>query len=78
MHDLVIRGGSVVDGTGAPARVADVAIDAGRISVVGEVAELAREKEAKDVLEREKADAIREAKEKEAKPLSTTPTSMGR
>ena len=27
MHDLVIRNGNVVDGTGAPARVADVAID---------------------------------------------------
>ena len=25
--DLVIRGGSVVDGTGAPARTADVAIE---------------------------------------------------
>ena len=29
MHDLVIRGGTVVDGTGAPARQADVAIDGG-------------------------------------------------
>jgi len=38
MHDLVIRGGRVVDGTGAPARIADVAIDGGLISRVGEVA----------------------------------------
>jgi N-acyl-D-amino-acid deacylase len=37
MHDLVIRGGTVVDGTGAPARVADVAIDDGLISQVGAV-----------------------------------------
>jgi N-acyl-D-aspartate/D-glutamate deacylase len=37
MHDLVIRGGRVVDGTGGPSRVADVAIDGGVISVVGEV-----------------------------------------
>ena len=34
MHDLVIRGGRVVDGTGAPAREADVAVDAGRITAV--------------------------------------------
>jgi len=38
MHDLVIRGGRVVDGTGAPARIADVAIDGGLITQVGEVA----------------------------------------
>ncbi|MDW3212908.1 MAG: amidohydrolase family protein [Ilumatobacteraceae bacterium] len=35
MHDLVIRGGNVVDGSGAPARVADVAIDGGVIAAVG-------------------------------------------
>ena len=35
MHDLVIRNGKVVDGTGAPARVADVAIDGGTITAVG-------------------------------------------
>ena len=38
MHDLVIRGGTVVDGTGAPARTADVAIDGGVIAQVGRVA----------------------------------------
>lgn len=36
-HDLVISGGTVVDGTGAPARGADVAIDGDRITAVGEV-----------------------------------------
>ncbi len=37
MHDLVIRGGTVVDGTGAPRRVADVAIDGKLITAVGVV-----------------------------------------
>ena len=37
MHDLVIRGGTVVDGTGAPATTADVAVDGGRITEVGKV-----------------------------------------
>jgi N-acyl-D-amino-acid deacylase len=34
-HDLVIRGGTVIDGTGAPAVEADVAIAAGRIAAIG-------------------------------------------
>ena len=37
MHDLVIRNGLVVDGTGAPARRADIAITDGVITAVGEV-----------------------------------------
>jgi len=36
MHELVIRGGTVVDGTGAPPQVADVAVDDGLVTVVGE------------------------------------------
>ncbi|HKA30009.1 MAG TPA: amidohydrolase family protein [Candidatus Binatia bacterium] len=43
MHDLVIRGGTVVDGTGSPPRIADVAIDGTRIAAVGEVRERGRE-----------------------------------
>ncbi|MBR0655101.1 N-acyl-D-amino-acid deacylase family protein [Plastoroseomonas arctica] len=35
MHDTVIRGGTIVDGTGAPAYVGDVAIDNGVITSVG-------------------------------------------
>ena len=35
MHDLVIRGGTVVDGTGAERRTADIAIDDGVITAVG-------------------------------------------
>jgi N-acyl-D-aspartate/D-glutamate deacylase len=35
MHDIVIRGGTIVDGTGAPAAPGDVAIDGDRIVQVG-------------------------------------------
>jgi N-acyl-D-amino-acid deacylase len=35
MHDLVIRGASVVDGTGAATRAGDVAVDGDRIAQVG-------------------------------------------
>src|SRR5882672_8182149 len=43
MHDLVIKGGSVVDGTGAPSRSADVAISDGVITDVGKVKGAAHE-----------------------------------
>ncbi|HEV8642007.1 MAG TPA: amidohydrolase family protein [Methylomirabilota bacterium] len=36
-HDLVIRGGLIVDGTGGPARPGDVAVTNGRIAEVGAV-----------------------------------------
>jgi len=37
MHDLIIRGGTVVDGTGSSARAADVAVDDGRVTEVGDL-----------------------------------------
>ena len=36
-HDLIVRGGTVVDGTGGAATRADVAVDEGRISRVGDL-----------------------------------------
>ncbi|MCX4859467.1 D-aminoacylase [Streptomyces canus] len=42
MLDHLIKGATVVDGTGAPARTADVGIRDGRIAVVGRVTEDAR------------------------------------
>jgi N-acyl-D-amino-acid deacylase len=38
MHDIVIRGGTVIDGSGQPAFAGDIAIDGGRLSAVGGVA----------------------------------------
>jgi N-acyl-D-aspartate/D-glutamate deacylase len=37
MDDLVVRGGTIVDGTGRPAFTGDVAITGDRITAVGEV-----------------------------------------
>ena len=37
MHDLVIRGGTIVDGTGGAPFIGDVAVDGDRIAAVGEV-----------------------------------------
>ncbi len=38
-HETIIRGGTLVDGTGAPARTADIAVDGGRITGVGHIDE---------------------------------------
>ncbi|MEJ0066965.1 MAG: hypothetical protein WDM85_17410 [Caulobacteraceae bacterium] len=38
MRDLIIRGGTIVDGTGEAPFVGDIAIDGDRIVEVGEVA----------------------------------------
>ncbi|MGI5455653.1 N-acyl-D-amino-acid deacylase family protein [Streptomyces sp. CA-249302] len=45
MLDHVIKGATVVDGTGAPAFTADVGVRDGRIAVIGTVTELARTSE---------------------------------
>ena len=42
-HDLVIRNGFVIDGSGSPGREGDVAIDDGKITAVGKVAGKGRE-----------------------------------
>ena len=42
MHDIVIRGGSIVDGTGVPRRTGDIAIEGDRIVAVGGKAGRAR------------------------------------
>ena len=43
MADLLIKGGLVVDGTGAPGRVADVAVTGGRVTAIGNGTEGASE-----------------------------------
>ncbi|MBM3569241.1 MAG: amidohydrolase family protein [Alphaproteobacteria bacterium] len=43
MHDLLIRGARVFDGSGAPARRCDVAVSGGRIAALGEGLGAARE-----------------------------------
>ena len=36
-HDLIIRNGTLVDGTGRPAQLADIAVDGDRIAMVGDL-----------------------------------------
>lgn len=50
MHDLVIRGGTLVDGSGAPAREADVALEGDRIVAVGDVGAGRREVDARGLV----------------------------
>src|SRR5436189_2607249 len=51
MHDLVLRNGTVIDGTGRPRFSGDVAVDGGKITEVGRVAGKGkREIDAKDRL----------------------------
>src|SRR5262245_21570041 len=47
MHDLILRGGSVLDGAGNPAFLADVAVDGGRIAAIGQLGQA----EARDILD---------------------------
>src|ERR1017187_9455961 len=42
MLDYVVRSGTVIDGTGGPARVADIGIQHGRITEIGVVSSPAR------------------------------------
>ena len=46
--DLVVRGGSVMDGSGGPARTADVGIRDGRIVAIGEITDAGAEEIAAD------------------------------
>ena len=50
MHDLVIRGGTLVDGTGAPSRSGDIGIKDGRVAEVGKVGAGKREIDAAGLL----------------------------
>ena len=43
MYDFVFRGALLLDGLGAPARRADLAVAHGRIAAVGELTAAARE-----------------------------------
>ena len=45
MTDLILRGGTVIDGSGAPAFESDVAIEGDRISALGDLSEMSAERE---------------------------------
>ena len=50
MHDIVIRGGTIIDGTGRAAFSGDVAVDGGRVTAIGGKAGPARREIAADGL----------------------------
>ena len=50
MHDLIIRGGTIVDGTGASKKTGDIAIDNGMITAMGKVGAGHREIDADGLL----------------------------
>jgi N-acyl-D-amino-acid deacylase len=51
MHDLLLRGARLIDGSGAPARLADVAVDAGLISAICDAAHADQRHAARHVVE---------------------------
>lgn len=51
MHDLLFRGARLIDGSGAPARMADVAVDAGLISAICDAADAGVTPRARRVVE---------------------------
>jgi N-acyl-D-aspartate/D-glutamate deacylase len=46
--DLIVAGGTVIDGTGAPRREADIGLAGGRIATIGDLAEVATDVERMD------------------------------
>ena len=51
MHDLLFCGARLIDGSGSPARLADVAVDAGLISAICDVADTGQRRAARHVVE---------------------------
>ena len=42
MYDLIIKNGTIIDGTGSPRKISDIAIKDGKISEIGKVSEQSR------------------------------------
>ena len=42
-YDLVIKNGTIVDGTGAPGRVADIGVSGGKIAEIGKISDAAKQ-----------------------------------